>query len=397
MTVRTWARDQFVALALSHHPRCGCSSPARVLPQPVLVDEIGRELVMSVERTVSIGMRVLSDLATPWLCVSLSVTLGVVWLREFRCLIKGESSSEFLACFDDCVMELRREERGDAVVVRTEWNSGLQHIEWTGICISRELRRNDKWMFLGITAGTEFVTLLWPVGVNIRGSCHNIASPKGISLRWIAMLEGDEALVSTLPQNGGPKRKEELWCVNLREAYQTSLFLPNATMPGYTTNRKRQIEIVLKSRKHGLIAAVCDQRTEYRSKNPNFCELRSIRPNSNVRRLLQGDKPTLLKIDASHFLERGTEGGHETIKLFSTDDLATPIRRFRCRQDTQVRCSNGFIAFQTHSRVDLYDALSGTWMLRHPFPSDRCVRMSLDTLLFNATDPHQPQDMDSTP
>ncbi|KAH3765398.1 hypothetical protein Pelo_2734 [Pelomyxa schiedti] len=380
-----WARDQFLAVALCHHRRCGRRSPARVLPHPVLVDVIGRELVMSPCKTVSVNVRVVKYSPVPTVvCVGVSFTLGVTWLRE------RQEDGSFQTCFEDGVLEMRS--RGsDYDLVMKDWGTGLERVEWRGggFFLS-EVMRNDKWMLVEWKRQNESPSkkpeerLLLPVlGANVRGECRSVMAPQGVHFKWIAMLDGDDAIVSTLPLSGDHKLKETLWRVNLRETYNTSQFVPIAQIPGYTSNMNRQIEMMSNSRENGLIAAVCDQRYGYEGRNS--CQLIRLRPNSKSRELLRGGRPKPFRIDSSHWLEAVSDDSNPsnvTLRLFSTEDLDNPIREFTYPDAAQVSCSNGFIVFLVRSKpfchIDIVDALSGAWILRHPLPLDSDVIAYLD-------------------
>ncbi|KAH3722569.1 hypothetical protein Pelo_18724 [Pelomyxa schiedti] len=307
-----WARDQFLAVALSHHRRCGRRSAARVLPHPVLVDVIGRELVMSPCKTVSVDVRVVVYSPVPTaVCVGVSITL-------------------------DGVLEMRS--RGsDYDLVMKDWGTGLERVEWRGGVFLCEVVRNDKWVLVEWQRQTESQLdpnkkpeerLLLPVlGANVRGECRSVMAPQGVHFKWIAMLDGDDAIVSTLPLSWNHKLKETLWRVNLRETYNTSQFVPIAEIPGYTSNMNRQIEMMLNSREHGLIAAVCDQRYGYEGRNS--CQLIRLRPNSKSRELLRGGRPKPFRVDSGHWLEAVSDDSNPsnvTLRLFSTEDLDNPIR-----------------------------------------------------------------------
>ncbi|KAH3746012.1 hypothetical protein Pelo_12584 [Pelomyxa schiedti] len=400
-----WARDQFVALALSHHRRCGMFSPARVLPPPVLVDAIGRQWVMRVSRTVAIGVKVAHPMAQigslKFLCVGVSCTVGVTWLRRVEC----PPSTNVVAGFEDCVLLWER-----GTLATMYWPSldyREEHVDRSTMCgyagggygnLPWRVLRNDKWLlmyqrvayFMWKSSGEHRAVWLWPLaGANICGPCHTITSSQQQKrARWIELLEGDRAVLSVQPVGYDYKFKQELWLVDLNDAYQLSEFVPVETVPGFAANRSRQIQATFSSSKNSLIAAVCDKRQDL----PGYCELKSMTPKS--RKLLKGNMYKPLKIDARHFLEGATEAGgtyNGTLKLFSTEDLTNPTRIFHYDDTAQVRCSNGFIAFKVDTdtgdyTIDLCDTIYGTWLLRHqvhPDPSHgEHVYVYLDTCVF---------------
>ncbi|KAH3760448.1 calmodulin-dependent protein kinase [Pelomyxa schiedti] len=66
------------------------------------------------------------------------------------------------------------------------------------------------------------------------------------------------------------------------------------------------------------------------------------------------------KVDHTHFAEK-SKG---TLSIFSTDHFDHPLRVFQLSE--LFHCENGFVVFHCDARIDLVDAVTGTWLLCQP-------------------------------
>ncbi|KAH3742944.1 hypothetical protein Pelo_15647 [Pelomyxa schiedti] len=361
----TLARDQLFALLTGVAiPHCGTRSPARLLPAPVLVEEIGAKLVMHVERRVVIrGMcrprSADSEVYTKIVVfAAISLTYGVVKMWSWSSN-EELSNVRFLETAGICWVG-----NGCAVVqgssdyalaiANLRTNEVMDVAETPGFSVASGFHCSNcrKWMVLYNNEKSIVILLLSGLN-NSEGEDGDCVNHQEISrvvetertVMWVDMIGENVAALVTIECCD-----VEVWCIDLEVSFVSEKLAVTGKFQGFPTMEEK---MVFHSKKHKVIVAT-------QQLNQRGCQWRLM--SLQLPKVLHQSGNPLYKVDHTHFAEHDKSRG--TLSVFSTDDFDNPVRVFLLHGE--FRLGNGFIVFWEEGYIDLVDTVTGAWLLCQP-------------------------------
>ncbi|KAH3767560.1 hypothetical protein Pelo_558 [Pelomyxa schiedti] len=384
------ARDQLVALlACVAFPRCGTRSPARLLPAHVVADEIGSRWVMHVDRRVAImGDHLLPDpsvdhrneMTRHFVFVDVSHTLGVV----------GRWACRKNAQFNwTCIHVTPAGLFGDkhAVVEGTRGGKiGIVNL------VSREVRDVDdpgfvgawthrvsngrKWVVIWEGVKSEHIVVLSVSAMKVLPQQQSQESER--ESYWRHVNVGRKAFLANVLMNtedddegsfvvrDGSAAKLDMWRVDLKRSFESGELAVTGTFCGFSTLSETVCRAVYHSKEHNVILPLTNE-------DGTTTRWKAVSPSQSV--ILHTSHCPVDMVDPTHFAEG--DRASETLTVFSTADFGHPVHVFPLRHNIKVLGGNGFIVLWDEDHFDVFDALTGTFLLHQPSHSAIHKRRSI--------------------
>ncbi|KAH3742953.1 hypothetical protein Pelo_15656 [Pelomyxa schiedti] len=169
--------------------------------------------------------------------------------------------------------------------------------------------------------------------------------------------DGDDEATFVTREYGGVTMVD-MWHVDLKRSFESGELFVTGTFCGIAT----LVEIirttaVYHSKEHKVILSLPNA-------DGTTTQWKSISP-SQLPIILHESHCPITMVDNSYFAEE--DRASETLRVFSTDDFDHPVHVFPLRRkDIKVLCGNGLIVLWDEGHFDVFDAVTGTWLLHQP-------------------------------